>query len=156
MSRAKIIGGLVIAGVIGALIGAYAFSGVQRRSFLAITGCKGNCLGPNEIMGLIASVGFQKTPGLVPRAVKETDKTVVVEFQPGWFVFFPKKDIRDAAELREDDAEYLNDIYAVMGDLIREKGMTNWQIFTNGKDIQHITYLHFHLMDRSKTDVIPR
>lgn len=142
--------------VVGLLAGAFLFSDVERRSLLAVHNCEQRCLNANEVAGLLASIGLQKFSGAVPRSVKETEKTVAIEYQPGWFVVFPKQDGTDAAALNESDIAYLADIYAVMGELVRERRMTNWQIFTNGPDIQHIRYLHFHLMDRTQTSVIPK
>lgn len=134
----------------GILVGGYFFRNVQPRSFLAFDHCEGSrCLNPNEFTGLLASVGLTKLPSPPLLAAMETDKTIAFEYQRGWFVLFPKRDIKDASDFSPSDAEYLQDIYAVMGALVRERKMDDWQIFTNGRDLQHIRQLHFHLIDRS-------
>jgi diadenosine tetraphosphate (Ap4A) HIT family hydrolase len=38
--------------------------------------------------------------------------------------------------------------FAVMGEIIREKNLTDYQIMTNGPGYQTVSYLHFHLVAR--------
>jgi hypothetical protein len=38
--------------------------------------------------------------------------------------------------------------FAVMGEIIREKNLTDYQIVTNGPGYQTVSYLHFHLVAR--------
>ncbi|MEI8229936.1 MAG: HIT domain-containing protein [Candidatus Peregrinibacteria bacterium] len=133
----------------GILIGGFLFSDVQPRSFLAIHRCAARCWHPNELAGLIGSVITQKFSGVLP-VVLETDWTIVIESPvkqaPVHFVIIPKRDIRDASEFTTDSVPYLVDAYAVMRHLINEYHLTSWQIFTNGPSIQHVTFLHFHLL----------
>lgn len=135
---------------VGMAIGGYLFRDVQPRSFLAINDCKGTCLSFNELMGLIGSAGMQKLPDFVPFVVKETDKTVVIEppikEAPIHYVIVPKKDIRDAADISEADASYLMDAYAVIRELIKEKNLRQYKVYTNGPGYQLVNYLHFHLL----------
>jgi diadenosine tetraphosphate (Ap4A) HIT family hydrolase len=89
-------------------------------------------------------------PGFVPNVVFETDKTVVIRnpfIHTGVdYVIFPKKDIKDIAQLTEKDAPYLVDAYLVARHLIEEKKLTDYRFYTNGPEYQDVTYLHFHLM----------
>jgi hypothetical protein len=152
MSRIKLFL-LVLASLsLGVVLGAYLFSDTRPRPFLSLHNCEGNCFRPNELVGMLASVGLQRFSGLVPDVVKETDKTIVLE-QPGahsgvHYLVIPKRDIRNAADLSDSDREYLLDLFAVMGEIIREKHLTDYQIMTNGPGYQTVAYLHFHLVAR--------
>lgn len=141
---------LLIIFVAGIITGGCLFKDVQPRSFLRINDCDKNCLNPNELLGLIGSVGIQHLPGLMPFIVKETDKTVVIDSPihetPIHYVIIPKKDIKDAGDISETDKEYLIDAYAVIGEIIREKNLRQYKIYTNGPYYQTVTYLHFHLL----------
>jgi hypothetical protein len=139
----------------GILLGGYLFTDVQPRSVFAIHRCEQRCLRPNELMGLIGSVVTQKMPGILP-VLLETDHSIVIEspqhLAPVHYVIIPKKDIRDAGEITEEDASYFIDAYTVMRYLIEKKHLKNYQIFTNGPGIQHVTYLHFHLLAHDSAD----
>jgi histidine triad (HIT) family protein len=152
MKLIKRIGPLLVALVVGVVLGGYLFSETQARSFLALNHCEGNCLQPNELVGLVASVVVQKAPGLVPNVTKETARTIVIEhLSPGaklHYVVIPKKDIKNVGELSEEDREYLIDMFNVSQEIIREKKLVDYQLVTNGPGYQSLTYLHFHLMGR--------
>ena len=141
---------LSIVFVAGVIAGGYLFRDVQPRSFLVIDSCNGNCLNPNELLGLIGSVFVQKLPDLMPLVVKETDKTIVIDSPihqaPIHYVIIPKKDIKDVSDISESDREYLVDAYAVIGQIIREEKLTQYKVYTNGPYYQTVTYLHFHLL----------
>ena len=97
-------------------------------------------------------MGIQRFSEFVPEVVRETDKTIVIE-QPGahtgvHYLVIPKKDIRNPADLSDSDREYLVDLFSVMGEIIREKNLTDYQILTNGPGYQTVGYLHFHLVAR--------
>ena len=133
----------------GIVVGGYIFRNSEPRSFLALDQCKNTCLKPNELVGLLVSVGIQNIPSLIPKTIKETDKTIAIEnpFPESkiHYLIFPKKDIKDISQLSKDDIKYLDDAYAVMTEIIREQKITKYQIITNGPTYQHATYLHFHL-----------
>ncbi len=152
MKLVKGIGLPAVAVVVGVIIGGYLFSDTHARSFLALNHCEGNCLRPNELVGLVASVIVQKTPDLVPSVMKETARTVVIEHpSPGaklHYVVIPKKDIKNVGEISEEDREYLIDMFNVSQEIIREKKLVDYQLVTNGPGYQSLTYLHFHLMGR--------
>lgn len=149
-SKARTI--LPILGVllIGILIGGYLFSDTQPRSFLALHKCQGTCLQPNELAGLLASVGLQKLPGLIPSVVIETEKTVVVEHpRPEariHYLILPKKDIKSLTDVTQPDEEYLLDSFKVIRELVNEKQLNHYRVVTNGPGYQGVTYLHFHLL----------
>lgn len=142
--------------IIGITISGYLFSDSQPRSFLAVNKCHGNCYKLNDLVGLVASVGIQKVDDLIPFVVYETDKTLVIKHPfPEWqthLVVIPKKDIRDVSDLTTDDKEYLADAYAVIGKLIKDNNLRNYKVITNGPGLQQVTYLHFHLLAKEKTD----
>jgi len=137
--------------IVGAMVGAYLFRDTQPRSFLAIEDCQEkDCLDLNQLVGLIGSVGMQQLPDFVPFVVKETDKTVVIEppikRAPIHYVIIPKKDIKDIADISEEDTEYIMDAYAVIRDIIQEEGLKTYKVYTNGPGYQTVNYLHFHIL----------
>lgn len=134
---------------LGVILGGYLFSDTRPRSFLALNRCEGTCLQANELLGLATSVGLQRFSALAPAVVKETDKTIVLDF-PGphagvHYLLVPKKDLRNIADVSNADREYLLDTLKVAGEIIREKSLTNYVLATNGPGYQGVTYLHFHL-----------
>ena len=148
MSRLKIFILIVVALIVGVILGGYLFSDSRPRSILALNNCNGTCLQANELLGLAASVGIQKFSGLTPSVVKETDKTIVIERPEAGlhYVVIPKKDIKNIAEVSDADADYLVDAIKVAGEIVREKHLVNYSLTTNGPGYQTVTYLHFHLM----------
>lgn len=136
--------------ILGIILGGYIFADSKPRSFLAINDCQNRCLNKNELAGLLVSAGIQKTPFLVPSVVIETDKTIVIDSPDTenriHYIAIPKHDIRDASDLTSGEKEYLTDIYAVFGKLIRENKLVNYKIITNGRGYQSKTYLHFHFL----------
>lgn len=147
---ATAVGGLLI----GFIIGGYISRDVQARSFLAADQCQDNCLAPNQLMGLIGSVVMQRNPNLLPLKVKETDKTVVIQYplvgRQVHYVAIPKKDIKHAGEITAEDAAYFIDTYAVLGEIVREENIQDYRIITNGPGYQSVAYLHFHLLGRKE------
>ena len=134
---------------IGLISGGVLFSQSQPRSVLALHRCA-QCLDVNDLAGLLASVGIQQFPRLLPSVVFETDRTIALQVpstkQGAHYVIVPKKDIKNIGELSTADAPYLLDIFAVAQHLITTKALTNYRITTNGPGFQDVTYLHFHLV----------
>jgi Scavenger mRNA decapping enzyme C-term binding len=149
MSKFKIILAALLLLLVGIVIGGYLFDQSQPRSFLSLNRCQ-HCLSPEDLAGLLASVGIQKLSGLIPYVVFETDKTVVVKNPLSEahvdYVIIPKKDIKDIGQISKEDAPYLIDAYLVAGYIIRKEKLSNYRLFTNGPGFQSLTYLHFHLM----------
>jgi len=140
---------VLVSVIIGIIIGGYLFAQSQPRSFLSINRCQ-NCLSRADLLGLIASVGIQKFPGLIPSVVLETDRTIVVKhpfpLERIHYLIIPKKDIKDIGEISEVNAQYLIDAYLVVRRIIEEEKLSKYQLFTNGPGFQDMTYLHFQLM----------
>ena len=140
---------VLVSVIIGIIIGGYLFAQSQPRSFLSINRCQ-NCLSRADLLGLIASVGIQKFPGLIPSVVLETDRTVVVKYpfplERIHYLIIPKKDIKDIGEISEVNAQYLIDAYLVVRRIIEEEKLSKYQLFTNGPGFQDMTYLHFQLI----------
>ncbi|HEY8188754.1 MAG TPA: HIT domain-containing protein [Pyrinomonadaceae bacterium] len=149
MKRIRTVAPMLVALVVGVILGGYLFADTQPRSFLALNKCAGTCLQANELLGLLASVGVQRFPALVPSVVKETDKTIVIESAGSQshihYLVIPKKDIRDIGELSDADSEYLIDAFKVVREIVKEKNLTDYHLATNGPGYQTLTYLHFHL-----------
>lgn len=135
--------------LLGVLLGGYLFSDTRPRSFLALNHCEGNCLQPNELLGLLTSVGIQKFPSLVPGVVKETDKVIVMKHPSPHarihYLVIPKKDVKHVGDVSDLDREYLVESFSVMREILKENNLVNYRIITNGPGYQGVTYLHFHL-----------
>jgi len=133
----------------GILIGGYLFSRSQPRSFLALDRCQ-KCLTHEDLLGLIASVGIQRFPGLMPFVVFETDKTIALKrpfpSEGTHYVIIPKKDIKNIGEISEADAQYLSDAFFVGRWIIERENLSKYRLYTNGPGNQDVTYLHFHLV----------
>lgn len=140
---------LIIAFILGGVIGGFLMSKTQKRSIFALNNCDNTCYSAKDIIGLFTSVGIQKLDSIIPNKITETDKTLVVEnpFPEAdiHYLVFPKKDIKDIAQLNSDDLMYIADAYKVMNNIILEKNLKNYRIITNGPGFQNTTYLHFHL-----------
>jgi len=140
---------VLVSVIIGIIIGGYLFAQSQPRSFLSINRCQ-NCLSRADLLGLIASVGIQKFPGLIPSVVLETDRTIVVKhpfpLERIHYLIIPKKDIKDIGEISEVNAQYLIDAYLVVRRIIEKEKLSKYQLFTNGPGFQDMTYLHFQLI----------
>jgi hypothetical protein len=141
---------LLVTFIIGLSVGARAFMNTQPRSWLNIVSCGGQCYRPSDLAGLLVSAGIVNAPGLVPRVVRESDKCVAVPYPRGGrhlhLVFFPKRDIRDIADLTADDQPYVMDCFALIKSLVNEQNLSDYRVYTNGPGEQDIAYLHFHLV----------
>jgi Scavenger mRNA decapping enzyme C-term binding len=135
---------------LGIIIGAYLFSHSQPRSFLKLSKCE-HCMRPSEVIGLLASVGIQRFPGIIPSVVFETDKSIAISISGSperfHYVIFPKKDITSIGNITKDDVPYLTDAYFVAKQLIEEKHLYKYRLTTNGPGYQDVNYLHLHLIN---------
>jgi len=147
--KRKIIISICLSVFFGILIGGYLFSDTKPRSILAFNQCENTCLNPNEMVGLLTSVGIQKFPGFIPSVILETDKSIAIKHpfpqSPVHYVIFPKKDIKNVSEISEEDKEYLIDCYALISKIIKDEGLAKYKVYTNGPGYQFTAYLHFHL-----------
>jgi histidine triad (HIT) family protein len=143
------IAGVLLIFALGVLAGGWLFAGARWRPFLETVRGERR-IDEAELLGLVGSIAVRRTPGLVPRVVLTTPRTVVlVPFQPEartHFVIVPRRDIKDVSDLRAGDEAYLVDAFAVAGRLARDNGLRRWRVFTRGPDEQAVRYLHFHLV----------
>jgi hypothetical protein len=145
---------LLVAGTftVGAVLGGYLFSKSLPRSVIAFNQCE-NCMSPKDLAGLLASVGIQRLPRLLPRVVVETDKNIAIEYPLreekilAHYLVIPKKDIKNVGTISPSDSLYIVDAFFVAQELIKQHKMLNYQILTNGPGLQDVTYLHFHLIE---------
>jgi diadenosine tetraphosphate (Ap4A) HIT family hydrolase len=134
--------------IAGLLVGGLLFSDSKPRSLLSIFSCS-NCLSPNDVAGLFASVVVQKMPRLIPNVILETDKTIVFKHpRPKHrihYMFVPKKDIKNIGELTDEDSEYIIDLFSTIVEVVNKLETKSYKLWTNGPEKQDVTYLHFHL-----------
>lgn len=147
--------GIIIPAIVfmaGIVIGGYLFADTRPRSILALNKCENSCLKPNELAGLVASVGIQRLPSFILYVVMETDKTIVIKHPSPeariHYVIIPKRDIKNIGEASAEDKEYLVDVFAVISQIVKEQHLEQYRVVTNGPAYQSATYLHFHLMAR--------
>ncbi len=149
MKKFKIVLLVLFSVCVGILIGGYLFSQSRPRSFLALSRCQ-NCLTHQDLLGLVASVGIQRFPGLMPFIVFETDRTIVIKrpfsSERIHYVIIPKKDIKNIGEISETDGQYLTDAFLVGRWVIEQDNLSRYRFYTNGPGYQDVTYLHFHLV----------
>ncbi|WP_324884141.1 HIT domain-containing protein [Polaromonas sp.] len=136
--------------IVGLLLGGYLFSRSIPRSFLAVSSCGGTCYKPNEIAGLLASAGIQTLSSALPGVERESNECLAIRHpQPEGrmhFVLFPKRDSKNILELTLEDQPFVIACFALARELVREGNVHNWRLVTNGPALQHVTYLHFHLI----------
>ncbi|HWY73656.1 MAG TPA: HIT domain-containing protein [Burkholderiaceae bacterium] len=141
---------LLLTFIAGLSIGARAFMNTQPRSWLNIASCANRCYRPSDLAGLLTSAGIVNAPGWVPRVVRESDKCLAVPYPRAGhhlhLVFFPKRDIRNIADLTADDEPFVMDCFAVIRSIINEQNLSDYRVYTNGPGEQEITVLHFHLV----------
>lgn len=135
--------------VLGIYVGGSLFSRSLPRSFLAATNCQTSCYRPNDFAGLLVSLGIQQTPSLLPVA-RETDECLAIKHpRPEGrihFILFPKRDVRNVMEVTIDDAPFFLGCFALARDIAQQANALNYRLVTNGPRLQHVTYLHFHLV----------
>jgi diadenosine tetraphosphate (Ap4A) HIT family hydrolase len=136
---------------LGVVAGGYLFADVQPRSFLALPDCRANCYHLNELAGLMAAAGIQRGgTAIMPLVVKETDRCIAIRYpfasREIHYVIFPKKDIKDIADIAADDQPYVLDCLGLVRALVQEQGLRDYRLYTNGPDEQDVRYLHFHLI----------
>jgi hypothetical protein len=136
--------------IVGVLLGGYFFSRSIPRSLLAVSSCGGTCYKPNEVSGLLVSAGIQRLPAVLPGVERESNECLAIRHpQPEGrvhFVLFPKRDARNILELTPEDQPFVMGCFALARELAREANALNWRLVTNGPALQHVTYLHFHLI----------
>ncbi|OGC51265.1 hypothetical protein A2982_04125 [candidate division WWE3 bacterium RIFCSPLOWO2_01_FULL_39_13] len=85
------------------------------------------------------------------KRVKETDKVLAFWHpKPFWekhILLVPKKHIKSLDTLKDEDSEYIKEVYKVARDIVIELGWneTEYTILTNGGTRQEVNQIHFHL-----------
>jgi HIT domain len=139
---------------VGVLIGGYLFSGVEPRSVLALPECGDSCFRASDLAGLVASVGIQRKPRLLPlpNVVKETERCITIRHpfsnRRVHFVSFPKRDIKNIGSMSVEDGPYVMECFAHMQALVGEHHLRAYRVMSNGPLLQSVGYLHFHLIAR--------
>lgn len=140
--------------LIGFFAGAYLFQDTKSRPIFNLQPCKTNCYTQQEVLGLVTSVIILKTPDFIPEVVLETNKAIAitnpVPESPIHYLIFPKKDIKNIAEVTSDDQEYLTDMFSIISKLVEKDNLEKYQVITNGPGYQHTSFLHFHLRAEGK------
>ena len=109
-------------------------------------------LAKSPLGDLIVGLAFGKFSGLLPvNKIKETDKVIAFWHpKPYWekhILIVPKKAIRDLTSLNTDEIIYVNEVFNIAQEIIKEFGWekTDYTLITNGGTKQEIHQLHFHL-----------
>ena len=141
---------LFVSGVVlGFFIGGFFWANTQPRSYLMLNKCE-HCWNPKELAGLLVSLGIARTPHFIPHIIKETDKSIAIEhpFPQAriHYVILPKVDVKDISDITEADSPYVLDSLRLIGDIVREQNLQDYQVITNGPARQSVRYLHFHLL----------
>ena len=149
----KFVNKIVFAGVliiVGVVAGQYYLRDMQHRRPIETRNCDESvCLKPNEILGILASIGIKYGSDYLPDKLFETEKTIVIKHPTSKitdYLIIPKKDIKNIAEVSEEDKVYILDAIAAAQRVISDKKLTKYQLVTNGPGFQDVTYLHFHLV----------
>ena len=105
-----------------------------------------------DVLGLLGSLGIRAMAGhleSIPGVILETDKTFAIELPARknrvHYVLVPKKDIRDFGQITAEDHAYLVDIFLVARRLAEKEGLRGYVLYTNGRDLQAVAYMHFHM-----------
>lgn len=140
--------GLLSSFALGLLIGWWLFSDSRPRQLITLRR-RSHASSREELLGLLASIGVQKLPGLIPGIILETDKIIVFKHpRPKYrihYIFSPKKDIKDIGDFSELDRGYLADLFDTIAVVINQENLQDYKLWTNGPGKQDVTYLHFHL-----------
>jgi diadenosine tetraphosphate (Ap4A) HIT family hydrolase len=108
------------------------------------------CWRPADVAGLAASVLVQNDPAWLPSVLAETEACVAVQHpRPEGrlhAVLLPKRDVRNVLEITAADQPFVFGCLALGRKLAEDAAARNWRLVTNGPHLQHVTYLHFHLI----------
>jgi len=101
---------------------------------------------------LIVGLAFGKFSSLLPvKKIKETEKAVAFWHpKPFWekhILIVPKKPIKKIVFLTEQDMPYIEEVFRMAKDLVKELGWENggYSLQVNGGNRQEVNQLHFHL-----------
>ncbi|MGZ3160003.1 MAG: HIT domain-containing protein [Burkholderiaceae bacterium] len=138
--------------LLGIATGGYLFSKSLPRSFLTIDSCGSRCYKAKELLGLMASAGIQRTPGLLPEVVLESNECIAIQnpFPKArvHYVLFPKRDIKNIAAITQEDEPYVMGCLAMIRVLVKRADTQEYRVLSNGPGYQDIGYLHFHVIGK--------
>ena len=140
---------VIVALAAGVLLGGWLFSRSIPRSFLAVSNCGDSCYKLNDLAGLFASVGIQTGSTALVAEAESTQCVAIKHPRPEnrvHYVLFPKRDAKSVLELQPEDGPFVLGCFALAGQLARTEALGNYRLYSNGPALQHITYVHFHLV----------
>lgn len=101
---------------------------------------------------LIVGLAFGKLSSLLPvKRIKETSKVIAFHHpNPHWqehILIVPKKAIKNLAQAKSEDFEYIKECFEVAQNIVLEKDWqgSDYTIVTNGGKRQEVAQIHFHL-----------
>ena len=106
----------------------------------------------SKVGNLIVGLAFGKLARLLPvKRVRETDKVLAFWHpKPFWeqhILIVPRKPIRSLISVDKSDLEYVDEVFLVAKEIIKELGWQNdeYSLSVNGGKRQKVKQLHFHL-----------
>ncbi len=130
---------------LGLLLGLFLAKDTRPRHLLQLSYCNSQALWA----GKLAAIVVPQYPGLIPKVVLETDKTLVFKHpfpqHKQHLILVPKKDIPNIGEVSAQDSLYIVDLLACLATLLAERKIEDYCLWTNGPGKQDVAYLHFHL-----------
>lgn len=134
----------------GVFAGWFLFSSTLPRHPILLTDCGGRCIKPSELLGMLAAAGIQKTPAMLPGIVAETAECLAIHHPKPegkvHFVLFPTRDVRNVGDLSAEDQRFVMGCLGLAGRMARDAKLSSYRLYTNGPGLQHVTYLHWHLV----------
>jgi histidine triad (HIT) family protein len=107
---------------------------------------------------LIVGLAFGRLSNLLPvKRIRETERVIVFWHpRPFWekhILIVPKKRIRNIVEIGPEDMIYIDEVYRVAGEVIKELGWEKggYSLLSNGGSRQEVNQLHFHLQSGEQT-----
>lgn len=132
-------------------VSVYGFNAVaiQPRDGIKLTNTEDR-IKKKELLGTLGSIGVQLTPQLIPLVETITEKCVLMKhFKPVaqiHYVVIPRKDIKDFADITNEDMPYIQECFGLLQQVIKTHAMKEYRISSNGPHFQDIRILHFHLI----------
>lgn len=109
-------------------------------------------LAKTPVGDFIVGIAFGKFSKFLPvKKLKETDRVIAFWHpKPFWekhILIVPKKPIKKLTSLKEEDLPYIEEVFRVAKDLVKELGWEKegYTLLVNGGKRQEINQLHFHL-----------
>lgn len=93
--------------------------------------------------------------------IKDSDKVLAFWHpKPFWekhILIVPKKPIKNLISLDENDYQYIQEVYKVAKEIVKEFGWdkTGYTILTNGGNRQEVNQIHFHLNSGKQLSQLP-